>query len=120
MIPIVMGARAADYRHAAPPHSYIHVEDFKSPRDLAKYLLMLDKNDDMYNQYFRWKEMGRFFNTKFWCRLCALAHSDLSHDHYYGNVEAWWRSKTTCTWDSWKRQADLVKNWPGDETEMFP
>ena len=67
-MPIVMGAHPSDYEAVAPPQSYIHVDDFESPKDLAQFLLTLDTNDDMYNSYFRWKETGEFVNTKFWCR----------------------------------------------------
>lgn len=34
VLPIVMGAHPDDYKRAAPPHSYIHVEDFPSPKVL--------------------------------------------------------------------------------------
>ena len=36
IIPVVYGW--ADYSQVAPPHSVIDVRDFKSPKDLAKYL----------------------------------------------------------------------------------
>ena len=48
-----MGARPADYEKAAPYKSYIHVDQFKGPRELAEYLLELDKDDQKYNQYFQ-------------------------------------------------------------------
>ena len=35
-----------------PPKSYIDVNDFSSAKELAEYLLHLDKNDDLYNEYF--------------------------------------------------------------------
>ena len=58
MLPVALGARPEDYEALAPPHSYIHVDDFESPRHLAEYLHKLDKNDDLYNEYFRWKGTG--------------------------------------------------------------
>lgn len=48
-----MGARPEDYERSAPYRSYIHVDEFESPRELAGYLHRLDKNDDLYNSYFR-------------------------------------------------------------------
>lgn len=48
-----MGARPEDYERAAPMHSYIHVDDFEGPRQLAEYLHRLDRDDAMYNEYFR-------------------------------------------------------------------
>ncbi|RXG54878.1 Glycoprotein 3-alpha-L-fucosyltransferase A [Armadillidium vulgare] len=51
IIPVVMGG--ADYAAIAPPYSYINVEDFESPKDLANYLIYLDKNDTAYMEYFK-------------------------------------------------------------------
>lgn len=33
---------------SCPPHSYIHVDDFESPRQLAAYLLKLDHDDQLF------------------------------------------------------------------------
>ncbi|KAL5019318.1 hypothetical protein ScPMuIL_005040 [Solemya velum] len=72
VIPIVMGAAPEDYRRVAPsPHSYIHVDEFESPKALAEYLHKLDKNDDLYNEYFNWKGTFSLIHTaNFYCRLC--------------------------------------------------
>ena len=48
-----MGARPEDYKRVAPDFSYIHVEDFSGPEELAKYLHQLDQDDEKYNQYFQ-------------------------------------------------------------------
>ena len=73
-----MGAHPDDYRAVAPPHSYIHVDDFESPRHLADYLKLLDQNDTLYNEYFAWKGSGSFINTKFWCRfVCGAIIAEL-------------------------------------------
>ena len=54
VVPVVYGAK--DVHKIAPPHSYIDVRDFKSPKHLADYLLYLDKNHTAYMSYFKWKE----------------------------------------------------------------
>lgn len=48
-----MGAKREDYEHIAPENSFIHVEDFNSPKELAEYLITLEEDDDKYSQYFR-------------------------------------------------------------------
>ena len=53
IVPVVMGG--ADYKKKAPPKSYIDVLDFESPKQLAEFLLKLDKNDEEYMSYFWWK-----------------------------------------------------------------
>lgn len=58
MIPIVMGARPEDYANVAPYNSYIHVDQFKGPEELAEYLHELDKDDVKYNQYFQVRKIS--------------------------------------------------------------
>lgn len=48
-----MGASEEEYRRAAPQHSFIHVNQFKGPKELAEYLHELDQNDEKYNEYFQ-------------------------------------------------------------------
>ncbi|XP_069935652.1 glycoprotein 3-alpha-L-fucosyltransferase A isoform X2 [Cherax quadricarinatus] len=110
ILPIVMGAHPDDYARQAPLKSYIHVDDFESPKQLANYLHLLDQNDDLFNEYFRWKGTGEFINTYFMCRLCALLH-DEGHQHYYEDVNAWWRGTGTCINGSW-RKYDKFKGEP--------
>lgn len=96
-----MGAHPEDYEEVAPPHSYIHVENFKSAKDLAEYMKMLDKNDELYNEYFNWKGTGSFLNTKFWCRLCSLVSDDQKPKLIVEDLEKWWRSSDTCRDGRW-------------------
>lgn len=93
-----MGARKGDYARQAPPNSFIHVEDFESPKHLAKYLDSLDKDDTKYNEYFQWKRTGEFINTYFWCRLCAMLHAPKEHlpKKAHKDVESWWRGNNAC------------------------
>ena len=108
-----MGARKSDYAAIAPPHSFIHVEDFQTAGELAGYLLRLNASDKLYNEYFAWKDGagGRFVETRFWCRLCALAHDDSGHVSWYNDVEAWWRRPDVCTRDRWDRPGNLIRHW---------
>lgn len=53
-VPIHMGvANVHDY---VPEHSVISVHDFKSPKELAKYLKDLDRNETKYAEYHAWRE----------------------------------------------------------------
>lgn len=104
VVPIVMGAAPEDYKRAAPPHSYIHVDEFESPKDLADYLMKLDQDDFLYNEYFAWKGLWNNINTLFWCRVCSLAHD--VHDRgqtWFADVETWWRGPGVCIGqDNWR------------------
>ncbi|XP_029162756.1 glycoprotein 3-alpha-L-fucosyltransferase A-like isoform X1 [Nylanderia fulva] len=109
VLPIVMGAHPTDYARSAPYRSYIHVDEFQSPKELAEYLHRLDRDDELYNSYFRWKGTGEFINTYFWCRVCAMLHDHDRAPKYYKDVNEWWRGDGVCTTNSWREQ-DLTRS----------
>lgn len=102
VVPVVMGAHPQDYANVLPPHSYIHVDDFRSPRDLASYLHVLDANDTLYNEYFQWKGNWKFDNGGLWCRLCGLLHaarnSQPPYVHWYNDYATWWNGACNARW----------------------
>lgn len=112
VIPIVMGAAPEDYARAAPPKSYIHVDEFESPKELADYLHKLDKDDDLYNEYFRWKGTGGIGNTFFWCRICSMLHEAESQPpKVYTDLEKWWRGTGVCISQRSWRQAPRTSKY---------
>ena len=57
-----MGARLEDYELAAPYKSFLHVDQFSGPRQLAKFLHKLDQDESLYNEYFKVRNVsGGFF-----------------------------------------------------------
>lgn len=115
IVPIVMGAHRDDYARVSPPKSFIHVDDFETPRHLAQYLHLLDRNDTLYNEYLDWKGNGEFVNTYFWCRLCAMLHTPLlsrKSDHYrsYSNAAKWWSPNGICLPGAgrWRNKKDIT------------
>lgn len=92
VIPIVMGARPEDYAASLPPHSYIHVDDFRSPSDLADYLHVLDTHDMLFNEYFAWKSEWVLVDYSYWCHLCGLLHvaAEQRYVHWYTDYSRWW------------------------------
>ncbi|KAL0841284.1 hypothetical protein ABMA28_015001 [Loxostege sticticalis] len=84
-IPVVMGAPLADYEKLLPPNSFLHVNSFNSPRELAMEIIHLSTNDDYLETYHKWRqyfeitnEHGNFGNKLHdLCRLCeALNYND--------------------------------------------
>ncbi|XP_049886159.1 glycoprotein 3-alpha-L-fucosyltransferase A-like isoform X5 [Pectinophora gossypiella] len=105
VLPVVMGARPEEYAAVAPHHSYVHIEDFEDAEELAAYLRRLDEDDELYNSYFKWKGTGKFINTYFFCRICAMLHANARRQRtaHYTDVQAWWhRSKDPCTRGEWR------------------
>lgn len=89
-IPVVLGG--ADYRQFAPPNSYINVRDFSSPKHLADYLLMLDKNHSLYARYFEWR-LDYYISVPDmygWCELCRMAHDGNLPPKVYRDIKKWW------------------------------
>jgi hypothetical protein len=78
MVPIVLGG--ANYTKHLPAHSYIDVRDFKSPKELAMYLLHLQKNLDEFMTYLQWKrtqhiETVRAIRRAGFCKLCMILNT---------------------------------------------
>ena len=94
VIPIVMGAHPDHYSRLAPPQSYIHVDQFSSPKELATYIQLLDNNTHLYNSYFHWKGTGGFYDTKFVCRLCAMLQIAPNYPVWYEDIDAWWSNQS--------------------------
>ena len=59
-----------DYEIIAPPHSYIHVEDFQSAKNLADYLKYLSRNRTAYIEYFWWTKYYEVRSTPKACNTC--------------------------------------------------
>uniref|UniRef100_A0A1X7UYS0 Fucosyltransferase n=1 Tax=Amphimedon queenslandica TaxID=400682 RepID=A0A1X7UYS0_AMPQE len=56
-VPVVKGSPTVkDW--APSEHSIILIDDFKSPKELAEYLIYLDKNNDEYVKYLEYKKTG--------------------------------------------------------------
>lgn len=105
IVPIVMDVHGVHSR-TAPPHSFINALDFPSVRHLADYLMELDRNDDLYNEYFWWKDHYRVRNGiyheglqyKTFCSLCAALHdpSRQTQHQVYESMRSWWESGSDC------------------------
>lgn len=98
-LPVVMGANKGDYIKVAPPGSFIHVDDFKSPKELATYLKMLNSNDDLYNKYFEWKINYTITKTgESLCGLCDALHNEtkLKTKKVYEHFADFWDMTKHC------------------------
>lgn len=97
-IPVVMGGRKASYNQILPPGSFIHVEDFASPKNLATYLLYLNQSNSELAQYFKWKPRFRIVNehgyfqsdSVHYCRVCEALNYNTRETKMYGDLERYW------------------------------
>ena len=105
IVPVVMGAPKEDYERVAPPHSFIHVDDFPSARELSRYLRMLHKDTRLYNEYFRWKRNGYArtqinmnpLKSQFWCNLCSALHNKSLPVKTHWDLAQWWSVDRQCS-----------------------
>ncbi|XP_019628689.1 PREDICTED: glycoprotein 3-alpha-L-fucosyltransferase A-like [Branchiostoma belcheri] len=97
VVPVVFGAPKKDYEYLTPPNSFIHVDDFESPKALAGYLKLLDTDTEMYNQYFKWKTnppQNIPLDNGVWCNLCRkLIRICPDTRKMYTNLEKWYRGE---------------------------
>ena len=99
IVPVVLGGGNYSNRNLAVPGSFINVMDFKTVKDLADYLVMLDKNDTAYNEYFSWKDLYYVDVPPSWtCQICAMLNNNSlpikSYD--YEHFERFWGRKNNC------------------------
>ena len=82
-IPVVRGG--ANYTSRLPPKSYINVQDFKGPKELAEFLKLLSANATEYASYFEWKKdfamvLPQFGNL---CNLCEKLTAPIQYKTYH-------------------------------------
>ena len=108
MIPVVLGGLSKhDYEKIAPQHSFIHVDDFASPRALMKKLHKISKDPMLllFNSYFWWKRhysvVVNISPHKEWtfpaCQLCEVLNSGNTQNDKYVNFTAFWNKCTAAS-----------------------
>eukprot|EP00079_Xenopus_tropicalis_P011621 XP_002937688.1 PREDICTED: alpha-(1,3)-fucosyltransferase 6-like [Xenopus tropicalis] len=75
-VPIVLGPPRENYERFIPRDAFIHVDDFSNTKQLADYLLQLDKDDKKYQQYFKWRSRYKSKHFTGWadyyCAACKV------------------------------------------------
>lgn len=97
-VPVVLGAPLDDYTAVAPPHSFIHVDEFASVKDLAEFLTQLAKDEKRYGEYFTWKQKWKVKAYSDWrerlCQICTL-YDSLPQHKVYSDLHAWDNAAST-------------------------
>ena len=92
IVPIVFGG--ANYKSIAPEGSYIDATKIGA-RKLAELLQTIDRNDELYNDFFRWKDR-RIIAGRVFCQLCKRLHEDNRAVQIYHDFEKWWGVDSHC------------------------
>ncbi|XP_019219795.1 alpha-(1,3)-fucosyltransferase 9-like [Oreochromis niloticus] len=92
-VPVVLGPPRQNYENFIQGDAFIHVEDFTSPQTLADYLLLLDKDEEMYLRYFEWRRDFKIKKAYFWAEHICLSCDYLRrHKEYkaFNNLNKWY------------------------------
>ncbi|KAM4577540.1 alpha-(1,3)-fucosyltransferase 7 [Odontesthes bonariensis] len=91
-IPVVLGPNRATYEAVAPPHSFIHVADFRSTANLAAYLKHVASDKQAYEEFFRWHRTHKIKTYTDWrerlCQIC-VKYPSLPTNKLYHDLEGW-------------------------------
>lgn len=96
-----MGPTRENLEKLLPYQSYISVDEFATPRDLAAYLLYLNNTPSELAIYFTWKlkydisnEHGYFKSKSYhYCRVCEALNYNSRKFKVYNNLESFWSTK---------------------------
>uniref|UniRef100_A0A1B6IBL5 Fucosyltransferase n=2 Tax=Homalodisca liturata TaxID=320908 RepID=A0A1B6IBL5_9HEMI len=94
-VPVVMWPPRSVYEQLVPEGSFIHTDDFPSPRDLAWHLDTIYNDDMVFNRYLSWQGTGLFVKS-WYCRLCAMLHHNSMPDLTIEDINQWWDPDGEC------------------------
>ncbi|KAG8438200.1 hypothetical protein GDO86_008766 [Hymenochirus boettgeri] len=93
-VPVVLGPPRENYEKFAPRDSFIHVDDFPNAKQLAEYLLQLDKDTEKYQKYFQWRSRLETNKDGEWwadhyCKVCKFLKEAPAY-RSIANLEKWY------------------------------
>ncbi|XP_058264327.1 4-galactosyl-N-acetylglucosaminide 3-alpha-L-fucosyltransferase 9-like [Hemibagrus wyckioides] len=92
-VPVVLGPSRENYEEFIPGDAFIHVDDFKSPQELAERLKFLDQNQEVYERYFTWRQhftaIRAHFGLEHACRSCHFIKRNKSY-RVFKNLNKWY------------------------------
>lgn len=95
-IPVVLGPTRKNYERFLPPEAFIHVDDFTSAKELARYLLMLQRRPELLMSHLRWRSSYRLHRPSFWseqyCTACREVRRTRGQTKEVKDLALWFRS----------------------------
>ena len=67
-------------------------------KDLAQHLIMLSKNKEEYNKYFKWKENYSIYTYMSYCELCEKLHDPNIPVKAIESGYDWWYKRSNGQW----------------------
>lgn len=95
-IPVVLGPPRENYERFLPPEAFIHVDDFASARELARYLLRLRRQPALLMSHLRWRGSYRIHRPQFWsehyCTACRAVRRTRGRTAAVPDLARWFYS----------------------------
>ncbi|XP_041819576.1 4-galactosyl-N-acetylglucosaminide 3-alpha-L-fucosyltransferase 9-like [Chelmon rostratus] len=93
-VPIVLGTQRQQYEDHIPGDSFIHVNDFSTPKELAERLIYLDQNNSEYMRYFNWtsrfKVKTSWFGKEQACKTCGYLQNHKGYQAFHDLNKWYW------------------------------
>ncbi len=107
ILPITLGPPLHHYNTLLPEGSFLHVDNFTSPQELAKHIQKLNANHTLYNSYFAWRmhyelKLRPLQNDKnilqgVWCKVCERLWRDPPVQDKFYNISQFWSGERQCS-----------------------
>ncbi|XP_041654211.1 alpha-(1,3)-fucosyltransferase 4-like [Cheilinus undulatus] len=95
-IPVVLGPTRENYERFLPPEAFIHVDDFPTARELARYLLRLRRDPARLRQHLDWREGYSLHQPSFWaehyCTACRAVRRTRGRTDVVQDLTRWFHS----------------------------
>ncbi|KAM9801650.1 alpha-(1,3)-fucosyltransferase 4-like [Neosynchiropus ocellatus] len=95
-IPVVLGPSRRNYERFLPAEAFIHVDDFPTVRELARYLLMVRGNPALLMRHLSWRGRYTVHQPSFWaehyCFACKAVKRTRGRTSVVRDLSRWFDS----------------------------
>uniref|UniRef100_A0A672JNP9 Fucosyltransferase n=1 Tax=Salarias fasciatus TaxID=181472 RepID=A0A672JNP9_SALFA len=95
-IPVVLGPSRKNYERFLPPEAFIHVDDFPTVWDLARYLLVVKDSPSLIELHLSWRRDYSMYRPYEWrefhCTACRVVRERKGRTDVVQHLAAWFYS----------------------------
>ncbi|XP_028276022.1 alpha-(1,3)-fucosyltransferase 4-like [Parambassis ranga] len=95
-VPVVLGPSRQNYERFLPPEAFIHVDDFPTVQELARYLLTLRRSPARMRRHLDWRGSYGLHQPAFWhehyCTACRAVRRTRGRADVVRDLTGWFHS----------------------------
>ncbi|XP_028320944.1 alpha-(1,3)-fucosyltransferase 4-like [Gouania willdenowi] len=95
-IPVVLGPSRQNYERFLPPEAFIHVDDFPTVRELARYMHRLKRRPALTKRHLIWRQSYSIHQPTFWsehyCTACKVLRRTRGQTSEVHRLQDWFYS----------------------------